>query len=215
MEIHRLKPMKEGYSVQLFNDLYKQTSKLRKKLASQIDYRRYGVTPDIIESWFDDKFIYVFNKHFDNKDTDVLKGFIINSLQVFKYRVLRGAYSKEAEYHSNLITLDGEQDLINIIPDNSQISNGDLFLDLVTEFMKDRLSADAYLVFQIELNPPPFILSKLPKSNSRIPNDLLSKFLDLPICNKNKKYLSSLRKEIAIQTEIAKEYFSNTTLAIK
>ena len=96
MEIHRLKPMKEGYSVQLFNDLYKQTSKLRKKLASQIDYRRYGVTPDIIESWFDDKFIYVFNKHFDNKDTDVLKGFIINSLQVFKYRVLRGAYSKEA-----------------------------------------------------------------------------------------------------------------------
>jgi len=213
MEIHRLKTMKDGYPVELFNSIYSQTSQLRKKLANQIDSRRYGVSPDIVESWFDDKFIFVFNKHFDNKSPDVLKGFIINALQTFKYRVLRNAYSKEADYYSSLVELEGESNLINIIPDVATNTES-IFLDLATAFMKDKLSDDAYLVFQIELNPPPFILNSLAKSNSHIPNDLLAEFLNLEPCNKTKKYISSLRKEIKLQTEIAKEYFKNTTLAI-
>ena len=213
MEIHRLKTMKDGYSVELFNSIYSQTSQLRKKLASQIDSRRYGVSPDIVESWFDDKFIFVFNKHFDNKDPNVLKGFIINALQTFKYRVLRNAYSKEADYYSSLVELEGESNLINIIPDVSTNTES-IFLDLAVSFMKEKLSDDAYLIFQVELNPPPFILNSLAKSNSHIPNDLLAEFLDLKPGNKTKKYISSLRKEIKLQTEIAKEYFQNTSLAI-
>jgi hypothetical protein len=212
MEIHRLKPMKDNYPEKLFNEIYEQTHKLRKKLSSQIDPRRYGVSPDIIESWFDDKFIYVFNKHFTDKDPDVLKGFIINSLQTFKFRVLRGAYSKKSEYLSSVITLDGEQDFINIIPDVSTESTESIFIDLVIAFMKDKLSDDAFLVLQIQLNPPPYIINRIGKSTSYISNKLLMEFLDLGICNRNKKYISNIRKEITLQTEIAKEYF-NTSLA--
>ncbi len=88
MEIHRLTPMKDGYSEVLFNKIYSETHNLRKSLANQIDPRRYGVSPDIILSWFDDKFIFVFNKHFSDKNPDILKGFIINSLKTFKYTFL-------------------------------------------------------------------------------------------------------------------------------
>ena len=214
MEIHRLQTMKENYPEELFNQIYYQTKQLRKKLASQIDHRRYGVSPDIIESWFDDKFIYVFNKHFDNKDPDVLKGFIINSLAMFKYRVLRKAYSKEGEYYSNMVELEGESNLINFIPDVNQADNESIFKDLALSFMRDKLSDDAFTLLQIQLNPPPYILNRLVKHNSSIPSDLIAEFLGLSLCNKTKKYISALRKEIKLQTEMAKEYFQNNPLAI-
>lgn len=214
MEIHRLTPMKENYPVDLFNKLYSQTHYLRRKLSSQIDPRRYGVSRDIIDSWFDDKFMFVFNKHFDNKNPDVLKGFLINSLQTYKYRILRKAYGKESEYYQSIVDIEGESNLINIIPDVSEISSENLFHDLAFAFMKDKLSEDAYLIFEIQINPPPYIINRLNKSNSYIPNDLLTHFLNLKSSNKTKKYISKLRKEIKITTEIAKEYFLNNPLAI-
>ena len=103
MELHRLKPMEEGYPVELFNKLYKETKYLRKSLTRQIDARRFGVSPDIVESWFDDKFIFVFNKHFKDKNEDVLKGFLINSLRTFKLRILRKAYQKEGEFFQSFL----------------------------------------------------------------------------------------------------------------
>lgn len=214
MEIHRLTPMKENYPVDLFNQLYKQTKSLRKKLAHQIDHRRYGVSPDIIESWFDDKFIFVFNKHCLDKEPGILKGFIISALQTYKLRILRGAYSKAGEYYSSLVNLEGESNLINIIPDESTMDNYSVFSGLIREYMKQKLTDDAYVVFQIQLDPPPYILNRIQKSNSHIPNDLIGEFLGLSSCNKTKKYISKLRKEITLQTEIAKSYFKNNPLAI-
>ena len=83
MELHRLTAMDSSYDKQLFNKIYKDTELLRKSLANQIDTRRFGVTSDIILSWFDDKFIFVFNKHFQNKTPEVLKGFII--MRIYRY----------------------------------------------------------------------------------------------------------------------------------
>ena len=210
MEIHRLKPMKKGYSKQLFEKLYKETKPLRKSLARQIDSRRYGVTNDIIESWFDDKFIFVFNKHFDNKDENVLKGFIINSLKMFKYRILRKAYNKEGEYYSSLVQLEGENELINIIPDESLKTHEDVFYNLAIEYMKQKISDDAYLLLQIQLNPPPFILDKIKNYNSHIPNKLVSTYLGIELGSedRNNKYIRKLKKEISKATKSAKEYFS-------
>ena len=85
MEIHRLVPMKTGYDELLFNKLYKETEALRNLLTYQIDHRRYGVTQDIIKSWFDDKFIFVFNKYYGDIEEGQLKGRIINALRTFKY----------------------------------------------------------------------------------------------------------------------------------
>lgn len=209
MEIHRLTQMKEGYPVDLFNKLYKETRGLRKSLSYQIDHRRYGVSSDIIESWFDDKFIFVFNKHFQELEPDVLKGFIINSLKTFKFRILRKAYNIEGEFFSSCVTLDGEFDLINIIPETNTIDNSDTFYNLAIEFMKKKLSDNAYLLFQIQLDPPPYIISKLKNSKSRIPNSLVLEFLNIDPTPESDRYIKSLKKEINNAIKNAKEFFHN------
>jgi hypothetical protein len=196
MENHRLTPMKEGYSQELFNKLYKETEQLRKSLVYGIDHRRYGVSRDIMMSWFDDKFIFVFNKHCNEKNPDVLKGFLISSLQTFKNRVLRKAYTKEGEYYTSLIELEGESNLINYLPDKEDVSNSDIFYNLALEFFKKELSDDAFLLLQLQLNPPPFILNKIKKSNAQIPNKLILEFFNLDVISKNIKYIRELKRDI-------------------
>ena len=204
MENHRLKPMVEGYSEELFNKLYEDTRQLRKTLAWGIDHRRYGVTNDIIESWFDDKFIHTFNTYCKEKEPELLKGYIISSLQTFKNRVLRAAYSKKSELYSNTIELDNEYNLINYIPDREEVSNKDLFFGLVLEFFNKELSEDAFSLFQLQLNPPPYILNRINKSNSQIPLRLVLEFFDLADIQKNVKYIRQLRKDINLTIEKAK-----------
>ena len=215
MEIHRLTQMKEGYPVDLFNKLYKETESLRRSLSFQIDHRRYGVTQDIIKSWFDDKFIFVFNKHFQDKEPDILKWFLINSLRTFKMRILRKAYNGEGEFYGSCVTLDGEYDLINIIPDTDKGDNESVFYNLAMEFMKKKLSDNAYLLFQIQIDPPPYIMSRVENCNSRIPNKLIAEFLNIDNdLDEADRYIKSLKKEINNAIKSAKEYFNNTTLAL-
>ncbi len=192
MENHRLLPMKEGYSLELFEKLYKEITPLKKKLAYEIDHRRYGVTRDIIESWFDDKFIFVFNKHFNNLEEGHLKGTLINSLKTFKV------------FYSNTVDLEGESMLINYIADKEDITTGELFLDIATEFMKKELSDNAFMLLNLQLNPPPFILNRITKSNSNIPIYLILEYFGLDNIAKNIKMIRNLRKEINNAIEKAK-----------
>lgn len=208
MEIHRLQPMKPNYPKELFEKLYKEVRPLIKALAYQIDNRRYGVSRDVIESWFDDKFIFVFNKHFDNKEPEVLKGFIINSLRTFKYRVLRKAYSKEADYLTSVVNIGDDDYLMNIIPDDSLRDTHSIYYDLMDQFMKDKLSDNAYILLSVQLNPPPYILSQLNKQNSRIPDNLLSEYLGVSV-----RVIKNLKSEISKAIKSAKEYFSEYSLA--
>lgn len=205
MELHRLKPMKEGYPEDLFNKLYKETEKLRKSLVHGIDHRRFGVSKDIVLSWFDDKFIFVFNKHFQDHDPDRLKGDIIKSLQTFKYRVLRGAYTKQAEFFTSTIELEGETKVINYISDSSEDKSYDMFLSDVMDYFERNLSDDAFILLGLQLNPPPYILDKLNKSNSQIPLDLILDFFELDSNHQNVKYIRALRKEIQLITIKARE----------
>lgn len=214
MEIHRLKPMKDGYPEELFNRLYKETTPLRKSLANQIDCRRYGVSRDIILSWFDDKFIFVFNKHFDNKDPDILKGFIINALKTFKYRILRKAYNGEGLYYSSLVELEGESELINIIPSTQEMLTEDVFLNFAKAFMEKKLSENAYLLLELQLSPPPYIIDRLKNSNSRIPNKLIAEYLGLNPDNNTERYIKNLKKEISKAIKSANEYFKENPLAL-
>lgn len=207
MEIHRLKPMKEGYDQELFYKIYKETENLRNKLTYEIDSRRYGVTPDIIKSWFDDKFIFVFNKYHKTMDDNRLKGFIINSLKTFKYRILRKAYS-ENNININQVYLEGEHSLINVIPDKSELSDNDLFLELALKFLKKNLSDEAFELMRVELNPPPYILTRMVNPKTKIPAKLLAEYLGMKDMPGDIKYVNNLRKEINSQIENAKEYFS-------
>ena len=206
MELHRLLPMKEGYDQDLFNKLYKETSDLRNYLAYQIDSRRYGVSPDIIKSWFDDKFIFVFNKYQDKLNPDLLKGYIINALKTFRFRVLRKAYSKYNLYN-NEISLDGESHLINIIPLEEETTEHQIFLELALTYLKKNLCDDAFLVLELDLNPPPFIVNKLPTYKTKIPAKLIAEYLDLEVNRDSITYINDLRKEVSYWTNQAKEHF--------
>jgi len=205
MELHRLTTMKEGYDEKLFNQLYKETEALRRSLTYQVDHRRYGVTPDIIKSWFDDKFIFVFNKYCDEGITDgQLKGRIINALKTFKFRMLRKAYAKNNIY-LNEIRLDGEKGLINIIPFEEEITDHSLFLEMALKYLKKNLCDDALLILEVELNPPPFILDRLTASNTKIPSKLIAEYLDLEPTKDSSLYINDLRSEVTYWISQAKE----------
>lgn len=207
MEIHRLKPMKEGYDEKLFNKLYQETEGLRRSLTYQIDARRYGVTSDIIYSWFTDKFIWVFNRYCGEITDEQLKGRIINSLKTFKFRVLRKAYSKYNLY-DNQVKLDDDPGLINIIPLESEISNHELFLELALSYLKKNLCDDAFLVLEVELNPPPFILQRVINPNTKIPANLIAEYLGLENNKDSISYINDLRRERTYWVEEAKSQFN-------
>ena len=217
MEIHRLKPMKEGYDQKLFNRLYKETESLRKALSYQINPKRFGVTSDIIFSWFDDKFIWVFSKYADSITPEQLKGRMINSLSTFKFRILRKAYSKQNIYANeiDILRLDNyDASIANIIPDKTEIDNHQLFLELALQYLKQNLCDDALLVLEIELNPPPFIMDKIENPKTKIPAKLIAEYLDLEPNKDSINFINDLRREIKYWIEEAKVYFSTKQFAI-
>jgi hypothetical protein len=216
MEIHRLKPMKEGYDQKLFNRLYKETEPLRRSLVYQVNPRRFGVTSDIIFSWFDDKFIWVFNKYADQITPDQLKGRMINSLATFKFRILRRAYSKTNIYANEIDILrldDFDASIANIIPDKTEIGNHELFLELALNYLKKNLCDDALLILQLDLNPPPYIMDKMVNPKTKIPAKLIAEYLDLDLCQDSISFINDLRKEIKYWINEAKEYFSTEQFA--
>ena len=209
MEIHRLKPMQEDYDKDLFEKLYSLTENLRNSLARQINPRLYGVSQDIIKSWFDDKFIYVFNKYYGTMDESTLKGYIINSLKTFKFRVLRQAYSKSNMF-GNIMSIEDNVKYVNIIPDEDDSEEYSFLMGLALSFLKQKLSMDAYLVLDIDLNPPPFISKKLSSLKTKIPAKLIAEYLDLEVCQDSIQYINLLRKEISISIDQAQDYFKQS-----
>lgn len=208
MEIHRLKPMQQDYDKELFCKLYHATEGLRTNLTYQIDARRFGVTSDIVKSWFDDKFIFVFNKYYGTMESERLKGYIINALKTFKFRILRKAYSKNNIY-LNEVYLEGEQELINIIPQKDELSEYELFLELALVYLKKNLTDDAFLLLEIDLNPPPYILNKMVNPNTKIPSKLIAEYLELESTKESTGYINDLRNEVNYWTVQAREHFQN------
>lgn len=211
MELHRLKVMQEGYDTELFNRLYSLTENLRTILTSQIDSRRFGVTSDIIKSWFDDKFIFVFNKYYGTMDENQLRGYLINSLRTFKFRMLRGAYHKSNMYNDS-IRIDDYTNFINIIPIEEDMDDYSKLLSLALQFLKKKLSSNAFVILDIDLNPPPYISSKLESSKTKIPAKLIAEYLDLEEGYDSIYYINNLRKEISNNIESAKNHFKGITL---
>lgn len=210
MELHRLSELPSDFPTQLFNKLHKETKGLRTNLVKSIDHRRFGVTPDIIESWFDDKFIFVFNKYFKDREEKHLKYSIIQALSLFKCRILRKAYSGEAEIYSNVINLTDSKDqerFINVIPSNDEPTNEQLFFELAMGFLKKELTHEALLVLELQLTPPEYIVQRT-RSKNNITSKLLAEYLDLPNNRQSANYIDTLKEEIAITIEKAREYFT-------
>ncbi len=212
MELHRLEELPSDFPHQLFNRLHKETRGLTKNLVKNIDHRRFGVTPDIIESWFDDKFIFVFNKYFRDMEEPHLKHSLIKALGLFKCRILRKAYTGEAEIYSNVINLSDSEEqerFINVIPSDDEPDEKTLFLSMALEFLKTELTREAYLVFELQLSPPEYLIQRS-RSKNNITSKLLVEYLDLPDTRESVRYVDSLKTEIRLTIEKAREYFHTT-----
>lgn len=209
MEENRLTPMGE-YDPKLFNELYKSTSQLRKKLAYQIDSRRLGVDYQEILSWFDVKFIFVFNKYVKTHEKEELKAHLIKALQFFKNRILRKAYSK-SNIHNSMIDIEEVYSLKETHIEH-EYDERQLFLGLIMEFMENSLSSEAYRILEIELNPPLFILNELSKTNystTKIPSSIIADYLGWGISKEAVQRVESLRKELRQAINEARMYFNN------
>ena len=204
-ELHRLKTMQENYDQQMFLRLYKVCKPVIRNLTKQIDYKRYNLTPDIISSYFWDKMLYVFNKYYGTCSEEHLKARILASLSTFKNKLLRSAYGEQAEYNQSLFKLDDLFDNDKELEDDSEEEKAKSeMLDMMYKYMKDKLSPDAYLLFEVLLTPPPFIKERLGDS-TRITNIMLIEFFEMPKTNDSMRYISELRQDIQYWEDRAKE----------
>ena len=187
-ELHRLKPMQD-YDEAMFNRLYKVCKPVIRNLTKQIDYKRFNLTPDIISSYFWDKMLFVFNKYYGTCSEEHLKARILSSLATFKNKLLRFAYGEIAEYNQNLFKLedlfDNDKELED---DDEEVKAKEEMLELLYKYMKEKLSPDAYMVFEVLLTPPPYIKERI-KDGERITNIMLVEFFDMPRTKKSVKYI--------------------------
>jgi hypothetical protein len=214
MEENRLRPMKDGHDA-LFKELFEKTEALRKKLAYEINANRFGLEYKDILSAFNIKFIYTFNRYVDEMPKDRLKGYIINSLRMYKKKIIMNSYQEK--FQNNPIQFIESYNLEDdsLLEDPAVTEYRNNLLELTYKFMKLHLSNDAYQVFEIDLNPPPFIIEKmksLGKENlNKIPPLLVAQYLNLGTSQSAEKYIRELRQQVKGVIEIAKAELNKLT----
>ena len=206
-EIHRIKEFTD-YNRDQFEKLYKLCRPLVRNLSRSIDSRRFNVSQDIIQSYFWDKFLYVYNKYQHKYDKERLKATLLTSLQVFKNKLLRNAYTKQAEFNQELTSLDILFDNNKEYLDDTEDTEYKQELsDRFNQFMMDNLTPDEYLVFRIELDPPPFFTERIIQSHGKLSILHLVDFFELPRNGKSQTILTNMRKHIKETLEKAKKEF--------
>lgn len=214
MEEHRLLPM-SPYDPKLFHELYRDTEQLRKKLAWQIDCRRYGVDYKEVLSWFDVKFLFAFNKYNSkHKGKDEIKAHLIQALQFFKNRILRKGYSKSNIYNSmvDIETIYNMKEThIDLEFDEQQE-----FLKIALDFLKNHLNEEAYRVLEIEINPPLYIVQELANQDkyttTKIPSTMISKYMGWGLSSKAINKVDEYRKDIKRAINLARSYYYESDL---
>ena len=206
-ELHRLKPMQDGYDVALFEKLYKISKPVIRKLSRQVDPQRFNVTRDIIESYFWDKMLFIFNKYYGTCTEDHLRARVLGGLTTFKNHLLHSAYTERAAFNQSIHSFedlfeDSNED--KNTDEEPDISN-DKMLKMVNDYMMKNLYPDAQLVYEAIFTPPPFI-REYPgyKDGNRITNGMLIDFFNLPRDTSSEKYIRELREDIDYWIERAK-----------
>lgn len=201
MEVHRLKPMVKDYDKNLFNELYEKTEGLRRKLASEINPNRFRLTYTDILSWFDDKFIMVFNKYYHKYSdrAEILLAHLINSLRLFKCRILRAAYT--IKFSQSFVSYEDYSPLIEGFEDDSPSPSRSSKLEWIFNELGNIISAEAIYLLRIMTYPPPFIIKRLnpgKQSNlkNKITDEVLLDYFGFPHNKKALQYIVRLRKEI-------------------
>ena len=197
-ELHRIKPL-EKYDKRVFDKLYKLCKPVIKNLVRQIDCRRYNVSKDVINSYFWDKMLFLFNRYYKESEGNVefLKAHILRGLSTYKYHLLQEAYSERAEYFQSLTSLDNlyDNNKEDITKDEDSTYKEEL-LKILYDYMNQHLSPDAILVFECLMTPTAFLLEKTDNGRIRITNSMLAEFFNLPKSKTSIQYISDLRHDV-------------------
>ena len=204
-ELHRLTEFTH-YDPKQFERVYKKCKPLMKKLVKQIDARRYNVTSDVIFSYFEDKFLYVYNKYQDVYDEERLKATILSALSVFKNKLLRSAYSQQAEFNQELDSFeDIHESGREWVDDKEEVEAREDIHERFHQYMKDHLTPDEYLVFVTQLDPPPYIKERM--LHGRVTVEHLIDFFDLPRNKRSVNIITEYRTHIKeVLTKAEKEF---------
>lgn len=204
-EIHRLTGMPENYDRELFQRLYRVTRPVIRNLTRTIDNRRFNVTPDIIASYFDDKFLFVFNKYYGTCSEEHLQANILRALSTFKNKLLRSAYGEKAEYNQSLTSMEDLFDNSKELEDDSEeVEVKEEHMKMIEDYMRKNLSPDAFLIFQLTMDPPEVLLPT-DERGKRIPNITFVDFFELPRTRSSVNYIADLRKDIEYWIHQAQE----------
>ena len=207
-EIHRLKVF-ENVDRERFERLAKVCKPYINKLARTIDCRRYNVTPDVINSYFWDKFMYIYNKY-QGYDDEKLKATLLHSVGIYKNKLLRNAYTKQAEFNQDLISLDGlfdnsKEDDDNELPDDSFGDRVNL-MEQLEEFLEQYLNKDEILLFKTELEAPEFF-------GGRVTVLKLIDFFELPKNKRSYQMISDMRSKVSQVLTIARANFGGNKVS--
>lgn len=205
-ELHRLKVMSEDYDKKLFNKLYKLVQPVIRNLVRGIDVNRLNTSPDILTSQFNDKMLFVFNKYYGTVEEEHLKANILRALSTYKNHLLKYAYSEKATFNQNLKSFedlfdDSKEDFSDEL-DEQEKAKVEMW-NLLKNYILDNLSPDAKLVWEVTLNPTPYI--EMNAKYGRITNTLLVDFFDLPKTRDSVRYIGELKEEIQSVMEKAKK----------
>lgn len=193
------------YDHSLFQRMYQICKPVIRNMVRQIDAKRYNLTPDIIRDQFWDKVLFVFNKYQGTCSEEHLKARILASLSTYKCKILRGAYTEQAEYNQNLQKLEDLFDDSKELEDDTEEQTAkSQMLSMVYDYMKKHLSRDAYIIFEVLTTPPPYIQERL-KPDGKITNHLLMEFFCLERKKSSLRYIAELKEEIKFWEERAKE----------
>lgn len=222
-ELNRIKSIKP-YDAALFNKLYKLCTPLMRRLARNIDSRRLNVSPDIIESYFIDKFLFIFNKYQVDYDEEHLKATLLSGLKKYSYRLMRECYSGQAEFNQTLVSFevlfdDSKEDedvdeKLNLVHEEGDpVSFGEQLKD----FLKVRLSDDEFLIYQLMIDPPPFLQTRIEESRGKLSILHLIDYFEFPRSRRAYHYFNMMRSKIIHTLEEAKAEFGglvpNPTMA--
>lgn len=202
-ELNRIKKIHE-YDEKEFNQLYKLVLPYIKRLSRNIDARRLSVSSDLIESYFMDKFLFIFNKYHSIYEYEQLKANILTGLKKYSYRLMRDGYTQRSEFNQQLVSFedlfDDSKEDFDIIEEGSEL---DILSHILQNFMEERLTPDEYLVWRITLDPPPFILNLMKKSNGKLSISHLIDFFEFPRDRASYKHFSLMFRKFKTLKEEA------------
>lgn len=203
-EIHRLKPMRD-YDPKVFQRMYKICKPVIRNLVRQIDVKRFNLTPDIIQSYFWDKMLFVFNKYYGTDTEEHLKAQILSSLSTYKSKLLRYAYTEKASYYQNQLQLEDLFDNDKELVDNTEEiqAHNDMW-EMLNNYMNEHLNTDAKLVWEVMVTPPPYIKERI-KDGARITNLMLVEFFNMPRTRSSVRYFTELKEDIKFWLDKAKK----------